>query len=173
MLWKCKVKGCDYTAAPTLKGYQMLTGHQLTHSAKGVPKEQRGFHLVDEETGEVLAETMAEATSKGLLEGKAVEEPVEELEEEEEEEKEEGKEEKKEEKKEVTRPLVSAEGIFRYTISLPADAFSLFNIAVAHGLEKDGNKLFDEWVWDCIRARFQHDYRMQLVLAPVEEEQRG
>lgn len=177
MLWKCKVKGCDYMAPPTVKGYRSITGHQLSHSVKGVPKAERGFCLVDEGTGEVVAKTIAEAKEKGLLEEeKVIKEELEgeeELEEEEETEEEGEEEEKPKKQKEITRPQVSSEGIFRYTINLPADAFALFNIAVAHGLEKDGNKVFDEWVWDCIRARFEHDYRMQLVLAPIGEEQHG
>lgn len=60
-------------------------------------------------------------------------------------------------------------GIFRYTITLPADAFTLFNVARGFGLEKDG-KLFDEWIFDCITKRFEKDYKMQLILAPLEEE---
>lgn len=69
---------------------------------------------------------------------------------------------------EVTIPQASTEGIFRYTITLPADAFTLFNLAKACGLEKDGDKPFDEFVWDCIKKRFETDYRVQLVLAPME-----
>jgi len=53
---------------------------------------------------------------------------------------------------------------------LPADAFTLFNLAKFSGLEKDGNKPFDEWVWDCITARFKYDYKRQLILAPLQEE---
>ena len=69
-----------------------------------------------------------------------------------------------------TEPQVSSDGIFTYNIALPADAFTLFNIAKAFGIEKDGDKPFDEWVFDCITARFRYDYKMQLVLAPLQEE---
>ena len=194
-IWKCRVVNCDYTAPPTLKGYEKLRGHQLYHATRGMLKEERGFHLIDESTGEILAQTLKEAREKLLLmpeTGKlpekiqptppvspptvstTVEEakpPEVEIEiGEPPEAKPEAKGEKEEEKeKEITTPQASSEGIFRYTITLPADAFTLFNLAKACGLEKDGRKLFDEWVWDCIRKRYESDYKMQLVLAPVEE----
>ncbi len=70
---------------------------------------------------------------------------------------------------EITTPQASSTGILRYTITLPADAFVLFNLAKSFGLEKDIEKLFDEWVWDCIRMRYKTDYKMRLVLAPEEK----
>ena len=73
------------------------------------------------------------------------------------------------EAKEPLAPQISSEGVFRYTIELPADAFALFNIAKGAGLETDRGKTFDVWVWDCIRARFRTDYKRQLVLAGIEE----
>lgn len=72
-------------------------------------------------------------------------------------------------KPEITVPQPSSEGILRYTITLPADAFTLFNLAKVCDLEKDKEKLFDEWIWDCIRMRYKKDYRMRLILAPEEE----
>ena len=190
-IWKCRVKGCDFTAPPTLEGYEKLTGHQLYHAKKGTPKEERGFHLIDESTGEILAQTLKEAREKLLLipETKKLSEKIQptppvspptvittveeirppEVELEPPEAKPKAKDGKEEEKETIT-PQASSEGIFRYTISLPADAFTLFNLAKVCGLEKDGKKLFDEWVWDCIRKRYESDYKMQLVLAPVEEE---
>ncbi len=73
------------------------------------------------------------------------------------------------ERDEVELTTIRTAGIFTYEITLPADAFTLYNLAKACGLEKDEEKLFDEWVWDCIRARFSKDYKQQLVLAPVED----
>jgi len=192
-IWKCRVKGCDFTAPPTFEGYEKLTGHQLYHSKRGTLKEERGFHLIDESTGEILAKTLKEAREKLLLMPETerlpkkiqptppvspptvsttveeIEPPEVEVEIEPPEAKPKAKGEKEEEKETIT-PQASSEGIFRYTISLPADAFTLFNLAKVCGLEKDGKKLFDEWVWDCIRKRYESDYKMQLVLAPVEEE---
>lgn len=66
---------------------------------------------------------------------------------------------------------VMTAGDFTYEITLPADAFMLFNLAKACGLERNGNLLFDEWVWDCIKARFAKDYKKELVLAPVKKEE--
>jgi len=186
-VWKCRVEGCGYTAAPTEKGYNKVRGHQLAH--KSLAKEKKGFCLIDENSGEILAKTLTEAVEKGLIEvkpskpeekvtapkpeeqepelGKPEEKKGEKGEPPEEPEKP-GEPEKAEKPEELTAPQVSREGIFRYTITLPADAFVLFNIAKAYGLEKDSDKLFDEWVWDCIKKRFEKDYGKQLVLAPVE-----
>lgn len=177
-IWKCQVEGCDYTAEPTLAGYRKMSGHQLAHAA--VPKEKRGFSLIDEGTGEILAQKLPEATEKGfIVEPPKVEASPPELEPEPEPEsqlpaepelepevKPAGK--MKEEKK---QPEITSEGIFAYTIHLPADAFTLFNLAKFSGDEKDGAKPFDEWIWDCIVARFRHDYKKQLLLAPIEQEE--
>lgn len=67
-IWKCKVKGCDFTAPPTKEGFDEIVGHQLHHSLGGTPKEKRGYHLTDQGTGEVLARTLKKARAKGLLE---------------------------------------------------------------------------------------------------------
>ena len=132
----------------------------IQHSCTGKCK----VWLVDRDTGEQLANNAKKALQMGLIEKskKPAKEPLEgKL-------KEEGAEEGKE-GKELTEPLVSYEGIFRYTITLPADAFTLFNLAKACGMEKDREKLFCEWLWDCIRKRYETDYKVQLVLAPLEE----
>lgn len=162
-MWKCRVEGCNYTATPTVEGYNKLTGHQLAH--RGLPKEKRGFQLVDGSTGEVLAQKLEEATAKGFITTKPPEPttilaspPAQDLPEAEPPETEKG---------EIT--TVRTAGIFAYEITLPADAYTLFNLAKACGLEPNGDKLFDEWIWDCVRARFSKDYKQQLVLAPVED----
>jgi len=153
-VWKCKAENCDYTRPSTLKGYKQLVGHQKEHAH--LPKGERGYRLVDENTGEVLAESVREAKEKGFLVAEPL--PSEESD---------GKSQSAE--VEVTETTVSSEGIFRYTITLPADAFTLFNLAKACGLEKDSEMPFDEWLWDCIRKRYETDYKVQLVLAPLEE----
>lgn len=66
-IWKCLVKGCGFTASPTEEGFNEIVGHQLHHSRSGIPKEKRGFYLVDEKTGELLARTLRKARDKGLL----------------------------------------------------------------------------------------------------------
>jgi len=171
-VWKCRVEGCNYTAAPTVGGYKTLSGHQLAHT--GLPKAKRGFQLVDETTGEILAQKLEEATAKGFIATKPPEppttpvppaamEPKPELEPELE---------PPEAEEETTKAeiiTVKNAGTFTYEITLPADAFTLFNLAKACGLEPNGDKLFDEWIWDCVRARFTKDYKKQLVLAPLEE----
>lgn len=150
-VWKCKAENCDYTRPPTLKGYKQLVGHQKEHAH--LPKGERGYRLVDENTGEVLAESVREAKEKGFL---VAEPPPRE------------ESEGKPQGAEVEVTEASSVGILRYTITLPADAFTLFNLAKACGLEKDSEKPFDEWIWDCIRMRYETDYKMRLVLAPVE-----
>ena len=64
-VWKCKAENCDYTRPPTLKGYKQLVGHQKEHAH--LPKGERGYRLVDENNGEVLAESVREAREKGFL----------------------------------------------------------------------------------------------------------
>lgn len=182
LMWRCQVKGCNFSVPPTLHGYNQISGHQLHHAKEGLSKEERTFGLIDQNTGKVLAETLREAREKGLLElekpqlptgtkapeellGGEADEGVEpEGEELEGTERVKGKAEK--EGKEVKE--ISSDGIFRYTITLPADAFAMFNIAKANGLEPK-DKLFDEFVWECIVARFEKDYKKQLILAPIEE----
>lgn len=191
LVWKCQVEGCTFSAPPTYEGYNKLTGHQLHHARQGVPKGKRGIRLVDKNSGAVFARTLNEARDKGFLEPTpapgaivgvplpseaAKEPPGEPLTKVEPGAKVEAKVESPEEKPEkakegeLTEPQVSGEGIFRYTITLPADAFTLFNMAKAAGKEKDVDKSFDVWVWDCIRKRFEKDYKLQVVLAGIEEE---
>jgi len=62
--WKCKAKDCNFTAPPTLKGWNKLKGHQLYHAQRGVSKKERGICLIDQSTGEVLARTLKEAREK-------------------------------------------------------------------------------------------------------------
>ena len=164
-MWRCQVKGCSYSTPPTLHGYSQITGHQLYHAKQGLSKEEKGFRLIDQNTGEMLAESLKEARDKNLLEPSPkkptpaiITEPAKELTE------------KDDEVSETVQPQISSKGIFSYTISLPADAFALFNIAKAAGLEKDGEKSFDAWVWDCIKKRFEKDYKRRLVLAAIGEE---
>lgn len=195
-IWRCQAKDCPYSTPPTLHGYNQIAGHQLHHSREGLPKEERVFLLVDQNTNEVLAKTLTEAREKGLLKPpeteppplapeikleekpqptaeKPAEEPPEEkpqpLSLKPEEEPPEEKPEAKKKEGEITEPQVSSDGIFKYTINLPSDAFTLFNLAKAFELEKDNDKPFDVWVWECITARFKYDYKMQLVLAPIQE----
>jgi len=158
LVWQCT--GCSKTAPPTEKGYQSIRGHQNAH-----PKGKRGFALVDEETKEVKAENISEARDKDLLEPPP--EPAKELQKK----RDKGGETKEDDEvSEITKPQISSDGIFSYNISLPADAFALFNMAKAAGLEEDGKKPFDVWVWDCIKKRFEKDYKRRLVLAGIKEE---
>ena len=181
-LWKCLVEGCNYTGPPTVKGYKKLSGHQLAHI--DLPKAKRGFHLVNESTGEVLAVKLEEAITKGFIVAEPtapvsppetkpppLEKPLAEVKPET---KPTAKEPRKatKEKEEITEPVISPDGIFAYTIHLPADAFTLFNLSKFSRLEKDVDKPFDEWIWDCVIKRFEKDYGMQLVLAPIKEEEK-
>lgn len=138
--WKCLT--CDTSAPPTGKGYSDLLKHACT---------DRKIWLVDTDTGEQLANNIRQAQSKGLVAKKGEEGEV-----------------KEKAEKEVASPEIIGDGIIRYTVTLPADAFTLFNIVRATDLEKP-DKLFDEWLWDCIRERIRLGYRKQLVLCDIEE----
>ena len=70
-IWKCQVKDCDYIAGGTLEGFNEIVGHQLHHSLRGVPKDKRGFRLIDQDTGGLLARTLKKAREKGFLEPEA------------------------------------------------------------------------------------------------------
>lgn len=115
----------------------------IRHICEGKPK----VRLVDITTGDELATSLQEAQSKGLLTPS-----------------------KRRFEGRITAPQVSKEGIFNYNITLPADAWTLFHVAKAFGLETNGSKSFDEWVWDRIRGSFKYEYKMQLILARIEEE---
>lgn len=134
---------CGMTALPTRVAYMGL----IKHKCSG----KRDIWLVDKGSGEKLSNQLQQAERMELLTG----EP-----------KARGK------VKEEEAPEITSEGIFAYTIHLPADAFTMFNLAKFSGLEKDGDKPFDEFVWDCILARFKYDYEMELVLAPIPEERK-
>lgn len=155
LVWQCTA--CSRTAPPTESGYQSVRGHQNAHR-----KGERGFALVDEKTKEVKAKSISEARDKDLLEHPP--EPPKDPEKEDK-----GRETKEDDEVIEIKPQISSDGIFSYNISLPADAFALFNMAKAAGLEEDVKKPFDVWVWDCIKKRFEKDYNRRLVLAVIEE----
>jgi len=70
------------------------------------------------------------------------------------------------ERDEVELIPMTVPGIFSYEITLPADAFTYYNMARGIGLEP-ADKDFDEWLWDCIRKRFETDYQLQILIAPL------
>ena len=150
--WKCS---CGETAEPTISNYHRLLSQ----------KEHRGHRraLVHKETGEEIAREIVSARKRGVVfpdakkrqpvpsrgalplerEAEAIPDTV-----------------------EVERLNIRCEQVFRMNIVLPADAFVLFDLARAVDLE-DRDVSFDEWVWDCIRKRFEKDYCVELVLVPV------
>ena len=65
-----------------------------------------------------------------------------------------------------TKPTILADGIFKYLLSLPADAFMIFNKAKSLGFENH-DKIFDEWIYDCILARLEYDYGIRFVVVPI------
>jgi len=151
-VWKCKAENCDYTRPPTLKGYKQLVGHQKEHAH--LPKGERGYRLVDENTGEVLAESVREAREKGFL----VAEPP----------PREESEGKPEEKPELGMELTE-EGI-TFPVTLPPVAFTLFDAAKAAKLV-DEDKDLDSWLFECVLKRFELDYSLRLMLVPIGEGQ--
>ena len=199
-VWKCKVEGCKYTAPPTLEGYRKLRGHQMAHvdlpkAKRGIvlvdettgevlakkPDEatERGFlapgppklQPKPEPPPGPAPEEKPQPKPEPPPSPPATEQEPEEVEKEPEEVPEAELEEEGEVKGkgETAEPQVDAFGILRYTVTLPADAFTLFNMAKVAGLEKS-DKVFDVWLWDCVRKRFEKDYKMQVVLAGIAEE---
>jgi len=69
----------------------------------------------------------------------------------------------------ATELTIEADGVFRIELILPADAFTLHNLARAVGLERS-DITFSEWTWDCILKRFETDYQMQLIIAPLAQD---
>jgi len=66
----------------------------------------------------------------------------------------------------ATEFTVEADGVFRVEVILPADAFTLFNMAKGLGLDRR-DITFNEWIWDCILKRYETDYQVQLIIAPL------
>lgn len=174
--WKCD---CGATAPATEGDYM---GHIRSKKHQG-----HKLALINTETGEVVANSLQGARGAGIvLPKKKVIQPSDE------------KEPPIEEKPPIDTPpeetppieelppdespsvssdddepmevKVVAAGIFSTEVTLPADAFTYYNMAKAIGLEPP-DKDFDEWLWDCIKERFHKDYRMQIVIASLPEEE--
>lgn len=141
--WRCL--SCGERRPPTPGDFMRLLSHRC-------PKGKMQVRLVDAATGEVKAANPLEAKKAGLLPKQPPEVPL-----------------PPGAEQEVTSPQILKDGFFRYTITLPADAFTMFNLARAYNLENE-HKSFDAWIWDCIKARFECDYRHQLILAPIGED---
>lgn len=66
-------------------------------------------------------------------------------------------------------PFVMPDGLVRYTIQLPAQAFALHALVNEHHLERDGQRIdFDPWVWNMISLGFPYIYKKQMVLVDVK-----
>lgn len=142
--WRCLT--CGKTEPPTGKGYSNLLSH---------PCKKRQIWLVDKESGEKLANNIGQAISQGYIPKKG----------------EKGTDlsgDGKGEEKEVTVPEIVGDSLIRYTITLPVDAFTLFNIVRGLGLENP-DMLFDEWLFACITERIRLGYKKQLVLCDIPE----
>jgi hypothetical protein len=63
--------------------------------------------------------------------------------------------------------VLTPEGMVDYTLSLPATAFALYDMAKSFGLIKDDEMGFDQWVYECIDRRFIADYKVEIVMQPV------
>ncbi len=105
------------------------------------------IRLVDMATGEAVAASAKEAQSKGIHLPPGKKATV-----------------KGESGKEL-----SEEGI-TFQITLPPAVFTLFAAARAHGLVNDEVD-FNQWLYECVEKRFQLDYKLQLMLVPVSEEE--
>lgn len=147
MEWRCLV--CHATAPPSGSGYMKLVRHPCTGDKQ--------IRLVVIETGEELASNWKEAQAAGLLsKPKDEESPGKEL--------------------DSSRGglQVTGDNNIRISITLPAIDLARFNIAKAPrpggvpALEPDASKSFDEFVHDCINARFEKDWKMVLILAPMK-----
>lgn len=65
------------------------------------------------------------------------------------------------------KPVLTSDGMIDYTLTLPPEAFAMFNMAKSFGFIKDGEMSFDQWVCECIDRRFTTDYNVEIVLQPV------
>jgi hypothetical protein len=65
------------------------------------------------------------------------------------------------------KPTLTEEGLIEYTMALPAQAFWYFDVAKQSGFIKDGNMIFDQWVFECLHRRFTADYGVEIVIQPI------
>jgi len=189
-IWQCQF--CDHTTEPSEYGYRRMQAH-MNFSHK---KDERACQLIDQDTGEVLADTMEEARNKNLLlpNSKAIKPPgrhpqkariatptaaaatptttprtqavagqeatVEETP------ATPGNEEPEDQQGHtIINPEVK-DGVFRYLMILPADAWYMLNVAKAIGAEPP-EKLLDEWTYECMQKRLELDYQIQIIVAPI------
>ena len=125
-------------------------------------KDHRGhkINLVDKETGKVIARSPKGAEKLGIsLTGatqerrEPIREPIGES---------------RGEDDDVRTIRVPASGLITMRVTLPADALAYHNMARAIGVEPT-DRDFDDWLWDCIKARFEKDYRLQVMIAGVPD----
>lgn len=166
---RCFTEGCDQGGPiASMKDWAEFVKHQKGHNPR----------LVDADSGEVLGSTPNQV-KKVLIEEGILEEALKSEDESLPLEDTSGKTEQgKEETQEQPEPGlkgVTATGMIKYTVTLPPEAFSYYNLAMAWDFDgNDGKyKPFDVWLFECITKRFEKDYKMQLVLAPVEEVRNG
>lgn len=64
---------------------------------------------------------------------------------------------------------LSPEGMIQHQITLPPEAYVMYNLAQAWGLsgEAKKNQNLNEWIFDCIRIRYELDYGLELCLSRV------
>lgn len=109
---------------------------------RGAAHKGHKVQLVNKATGEIVATSLKDAERKGITLVKEVAPPG--------------------------KPVLTPDGMVDYTLTLPPEAFTFFNMAKNFGLIKDDELTFDEWVYECIGRRFAADYGMEVVLQPLK-----
>jgi hypothetical protein len=138
-----KLQDTQLVADATEAGYDELKGKRLGQRLKG------DIIFIDDEGNEHPdIKSPQQAIKAGLLEKQESEE-------------------EKERKKRLGKPTLSSDGLIEYTLLLPPEAFSFFNVAKNFGLIKDPEMDFDHWVFECIDRRFIADYKMVVQLSPI------
>ena len=151
--WKCLM--CKATWPPTSSAYMMAIKH------KDCTSQKRQVRLVNKKTGDILASTAQEAMLKGFIPRPGEVHPDEAV------------------PAEAAAPPSQTSqigqvdwvggGFVRIVVVVPADYLTLFNLA-RDRFEKAGITL-DRWTWLNAQARFEKDYRHELILAPIPEEE--
>lgn len=68
--------------------------------------------------------------------------------------------------------VLSPEGMIQHQVTLPPEAYVMYNMAQAWHLSgKDKDQNFNEWVFDCIKCRYEMDYGLELCLTRVVDGQ--
>lgn len=112
-------------------------------------RHQKGHHthLVNITTGEEVATSLSNARAQGIDIPGGKESPAHEA---------------------GQKDLVLTPGGIKTTITLPALAWAMFDVAGAYELLEEGEDSLDSWIFRCIEKRFELDYGVQFGIQAIE-----